>query len=317
MHIRTLVNAGPASHTVSLPKDWITKNKLNKGSVVYIEEKSDAELLVTPQMHQQREPAKKELTISIDNKDQGTIQRELTAAYVNNYSSIIFSGKQVEKNAKLLRSIVQEFVALEVADQSASHMIVKDLLNLEEISIEQTLRRIDMIIRSMLKDSIAALEGKHVLDKIEYKDEDINRLYFLLYRLLKSALIDSHFAEKLSLSNAEILGRWYLIVNLENVADCGKNICKILSSLEKNQDKEKLKELYHQIQESYELAMKSFFSKNKNSADDVAKRRIPLFDVCDSYFEKNKTAQTALLIEQFKSMESLICNIARIVIDHE
>ena len=153
--------------------------------------------------------------------------------------------------------------------------------------------------------------------KIEYKDEDINRLYFLLYRLLKSALIDSHFAEKLSLSNAEILGRWYLIVNLENVADCGKNICKILSSLEKNQDKEKLKELYHQIQESYELAMKSFFSKNKNSADDVAKRRIPLFDVCDSYFEKNKTAQTALLIEQFKSMESLICNIARIVIDHE
>ncbi len=35
MHIRKLVKSGAASHTLSLPKDWLEKNKLKKGSLLY------------------------------------------------------------------------------------------------------------------------------------------------------------------------------------------------------------------------------------------------------------------------------------------
>ena len=44
LEIRRLVKSGAASHTISLPKNWLDKNKLNKGDILYINEKSDREL---------------------------------------------------------------------------------------------------------------------------------------------------------------------------------------------------------------------------------------------------------------------------------
>ena len=230
---------------------------------------------------------------------------------------MVFTGSHLSEQTKTIRTIIQEFVALEVAEHTSSKVVVKDFLNLQEISIEQTLRRMDMIIRSMLKDSIETLDKKQVLETIEYKDADVNKLYFLLFRLLKSALQDQKIAENFGISNTDILSQWYLIVNLENIADCAKNSSALFANLEKDHKKEVLKEIYKEIHGSYESAMKSFFSKDKKQAEQVAKNRVQFFDKCENYFKNNKTMQTASLMEQWKEMETLVCNIAKIVIDHE
>ena len=52
MHIRRLVKAGHASHTVSLPKSWLKKNNLSRGDTIYITEKSDKELAVSPKVEE-------------------------------------------------------------------------------------------------------------------------------------------------------------------------------------------------------------------------------------------------------------------------
>jgi hypothetical protein len=63
--------------------------------------------------------------------------------------------------------------------------------------------------------------------------------------------------------------------------------------------------------------MKAYFSKNKRTADDVASRRIKIFDCCKAFLKKHNTADAAELMENFKELKTNICNIARIVIDQE
>jgi len=64
MIIRKLVKAGQASHTISLPKDWLEKNNLNKGDIIYIRELSDKELLISTETKTEESALKREITIS-------------------------------------------------------------------------------------------------------------------------------------------------------------------------------------------------------------------------------------------------------------
>jgi phosphate uptake regulator len=313
MHVRKLVKAGQSSHTVSLPKEWIRKNKLKKGDTLFISEKSDSEIIVSPKLKQDKK-LQKEITIDVDGKNIGSIQREITSAYVNNYSKIHLTGKSVEDKSKALRNVLHHFVALEVDGQTGSKISAQDLLNLKEISIEKTIRRMDMTLRSIMQDSIKFVGNKNIKESIEQRDNDVNRLYFLLFRMLKSALNDQKIASNFRITNNEILSTWYLTVNIENIADNAKTI-NILA--DKINDNELLKSAYRDIEKAYLDVMKAYYNKDKKIADEVASRRIDIFTKCSQLLIKTPTAGAAEVIENLRAMATNVCNIARIVIDAE
>ncbi len=313
MHVRKLVKAGAASHTISLPKAWLEKNMLKKGDNIFIIEKSDSELTITPKSGEEK-ARKKEITIDVDNKTTGSIQREITSAYVNNYSNIHLSGKSLGDKAKNLRNVLHHFVALEVDEQTSSKISAKDLLNLNEISIEKTIRRMDMTLRSIIKDSIKEIGNKQITESIEQRDDDVNRLYFLLFRLLKSCLNSQKTARDLGITNNDILSVWYLTVNIENIADNAKTISSLADKIN---DKALLREAYGEIEQAYADVMKSYYNKDKKLADDVAARRIDIFTKCSKLLIQTPTAGASEVIENLRSMATNVCNVARIVIDAE
>jgi phosphate uptake regulator len=313
MHMRRLVKAGHASHTVSLPKSWIDKNNLKKGDTLFIIEKSDSELKITPKQEEEKKE-QKEITIDVDNKTIGSIQREITSAYVNNYSRINLVGKSVSEKSKKLREVLHHFVALEVDEQTSSKISAKDLLNLKEISVEKTVRRMDMTLRSIIQDSIKAIGNMSIHESVEQRDNDVNRLYFLLFRLLKSALSNQRIAENFKISNNEVLSTWYLTVNIENIADNAKTINRLMDKIN---DEALLKQALREIEKAYEDVMKAYYNKDKKLADEVASRRIDIFNKCSKLLIKTPTAGASEVIENLKEMATLVCNIARIVIDSE
>ena len=180
MHLRKLVKAGLTSHTISLPKNWIKKNNLKKGDNIYILEKSDKELSIMPEHKKQIASRKKEIIIQVDKKEINTIQREITAAYLNNYGIICLIGDSISNKTKEIRKIIHNFVALEISEHTTKRIIAQDLLNLEEISVEKSINRMDMIVRTMLGDILRIIDGKKDLyESIYYRDFDVNKLYFL------------------------------------------------------------------------------------------------------------------------------------------
>jgi len=311
MIIRKLVKAGPSSHTVSLPKEWLAKNGLQAGDSIYVTEKSDQALLLTveagtvPVTH-------KETTITLDGKEIGTLQRELSAAYVNNSRVITLVGENAASRLPAIRSILQGFVALEITEQTARGITIKDLLDLNEISLEKTLRRVDMMVRTMLEECGAP----DIEDRLRVKDEEINKLYFLLCHLLKSALITPGMGERFGLTHAGVLGYWSLVINLENLADCVKNAHTALGSVGKEKVKQ-VRDVVHSLKADLEDAMKAWYQKDKSLADSVLRNRDAIMKKCQAVITRGAEPALVEAIEQCKASASIISNLARVVIDSE
>lgn len=305
MHIRRLVKAGQSSHTVALPKNWLEKNKLSKGNTVYIQEQSPDELLITPHLGEPVQEAK-HTTITVDDKTLDTIQREITAAYVNNSASIDLVGKSIAQHAKDIRKILHDFVALEIVEQTANRITAKDMLNLQEISIDKSVKRMDIMIRTMLQDSLSTATGNDLSESVAVRDEDVNRLYFLLVRLLKSALRTPTIANQMEITSTGVLGYWMLVHYLEQLADTTTSVCKNAAT-EKKQHKQFVS-LLSALEQDYRDVMKAAHEKNKALADEVARRRIQRQDTARSLSKPE-------LSYGCSTISTLISDIARLVID--
>ena len=315
MYARRLVKAGQASHTISLPKDWLEKNKLKKGDMIYINEHSENGLMLSPEKREMAETPK-EITIPIANKDLGSIQRELTSAYLNNYNTIILTGDNPSL-LKEVRDLIHNFIALEISDQSSTRIVAKDLLNLQEISIPKTIRRMDMILRSLIKDAQAMQVGSKVHESVAFRDEDINRLYFMLFRLLKKSLGNPDVAQKFELSNAKILSTWNLIMNLEILGDSMTQICELKESISSKIDEAALAKLHEEVELNFKDVMKAYYTGDRPLANHVAGKWQAFAESADKFFKDNKTPEVALLKENFKGVFSVISTVARIVMDEE
>ncbi|MBI4146161.1 phosphate uptake regulator PhoU [Candidatus Woesearchaeota archaeon] len=306
MIIRRLVKAGQASHTISLPKEWLDRHKLKKGDLVYLHERGDKELVVTPESKPDEQAPAKEIVIPVDDKEMSTIGREITSAYINNYNTIVLSGDSITEKTKDIRKMLHDFVALEVADQTNKSIIAKDLLNLKEISVDKTLRRMDMLVRSMIQDSVAALDDPSLAQSVQVRDYEVNRAYFLLLRLLKSAFSNKQIADLFQLTNEKVLSYYYLTINLENFADAAKQLVEYLA---KEKKKDKLKTVFGRVEKSYVDVMKAYFTKDKKLADAVALDREALL--------KEAGELPAGVAELFRTMITLTNNVARLVMDEQ
>lgn len=313
MHVRKLVKAGPSSHTVALPKEWLLSHKLEKGSVVYIIERGK-ELSITPDI-KDTPIEQREKTIEVDKKDINTIGREVTSAYINNYSSIVLSG-DLRENAKDIRRIIRDFAGLEITEQTNKRLVAQDLLNLQEVSVDKTLRRMDMILRSMIQDSIASLDGEDLYDSVALRDYDVNRMYFLLYRLLKGSLRNPAMAQKLQLANHDALAYSLLVNNLENLGDAAKNACGACKELGAK-ERANVKSAYQLIESLYLEAMKANFTNDRTLANKVAQERKTAVEKVTSLVTKQSTPALVEVADVLKGMTTLIADIARGVIDRE
>lgn len=292
MDVRKLVKSGAASHTVSLPIDWISKNKLKKGDTIYIEEKNN-ELKISAQNNQQKQNTK-EISIEVDNKEISTIRRQTISAYINNYAVFTFHGNSLNQKLKDVRKILDNFLALEIIDHTATKLVAKDFLNLSEFSLQNTVRRMDMLSRSIIED---AKKGKEEYDSLQLRDFEVDKLFFLISRLTRSNL--SNPAS--SISNIKSHLTWWLAKNLESVSDAAKNYSK-----DSNKETEAL---FKKIQEYYLDCSKAYFTNNKQLADEMIEKRISLLKECDSLKDDKKH----LLKEMINSSR----NIAKIMLDSE
>src|SRR3989344_9398290 len=131
MEYRKIISFGKSSFVVSLPKAWVTQNKLKKGDLVCFDEMG-SKLLVQPQ-NERGEEEEKEVVISVDGKSVSQIQRELIPAYINNVRTVNLIGKEIKDKAPQIEPIIQNLMALEIMEQSATKIVARDFLNMQEI----------------------------------------------------------------------------------------------------------------------------------------------------------------------------------------
>ena len=318
MEYRKLIKFGNSSHIISIPNNWVKKNKLKKGDLIYFEENGNGELILNPELKKE-EHQLKEITINVNNKEASTIQREIMNAYINDIDIINIIG-DLKKYRKDIEEILKNLLVLEVMEQTPNKIVAKDFLNLNEISIPENIRRIDLTVRSMMNDLKESInDGVDNFDNISYSDNNVNKVRFLLYRAINRSLKTN----KLEMfpgvrSFMELLYYRLVINNLEDIADECKRISRFLRSAKiKRNEKNEIKKIYLDIEKSYLNVMKSYYSNNKQLAHDIASKKDEIINACTNLYKICDNKSVGVILEKLKGIESFIRDIARIVIDSE
>ena len=267
--IRRLQKIG-SSILVSLPVEWVEANKLKKSDEVEIET-GTVSISITP-TGSSKPP--KEVVIEYPVSKQENISADVTGAYLLGYDIIKIKGKSTisTEDREKIRGLMRRLVGMEIVDEDASNVNVQFLLDATTLSPDKILKRMSSIALGMFRDTINSLTSgdTSVLQTITSRDDEIDRQYFLLVRLIRSAMVDKKLANALNLGNIDILD-YRLAANLLETA--GDTIVELANSIpELAVTKNELKKLYDiavEIEKIHEKAITSFIENNRLLAIDA------------------------------------------------
>lgn len=328
--VRKLISFGKGSYILSMPKSWVEKNNLKKGDLISVSD--DGFELVISANQQERKLDLKEANIDAKGKDLGLMKSEIVSSYLNNYDIINILFDSHNNEAPQIKDIIRNLSGLEIMEQTSSRIVAKNLINLNEISINNIIRRMDIIARAMTEDTILCYRGQCNYESIHNRDIDVNRLYYLGYRVIKNAMKSPRIAKALKTEPWQLHSDMFMILKLEKIADGQKRIARYLctSNLDRASSAE-LDEIHTDISESHNKVMKSYYNQDKQAAFQIEVTHKGIIESCNKFLEeytnahgnsKNNTTNSNLvmvakIIENLKAVTAEIRNIGRIVLCYE
>jgi len=307
MEFRKLISFGKTSYVMSLPKAWVIKNNLKKGDLIALDENDRGNLIVSSKKEREDILEQKEIVLDMTGKEQKKMIREVASAYINNYNPIIITGKDITQNTAKIRKIIGYFIALEVMEQSSERIIAKDFLNMEKIVIQNSIKKMDMITRSMMSD-IKRIKTPEDYQSIHLRDEDVNRLMFLIFRAVKYAMDNPHVLKLYNLTNSELITRWLITTYIEKIADNTKRVANNFNELRSDKKiMQKLYPLYDIVQKRYLDTMKSLYSKDVQLAFVLASTKRDVLKEFSAFSKKNR--DNWLIYDTIVKMQLMVADI--------
>ena len=256
-----------SSILVSLPKEWIDANKLDKSAQVEIETTQNNLSIRT----QQSKRPSKEIEISYPLPKGENIVANITGAYLLGYDIIKIIGKSPisVNDRENVRASMRRLVGMEIVDEDATNISVQFLLDETSINPQNILKRMSSIAVGMFSDVLLSLKSddKTNLETISNRDAEINRQYFLLVRLIRSTIMDTRLAGIFNLENIDILDYRIAANTLESAGDTIVELSRSLlkSDLSKTEQK-KLYDFAKDMEEIQTKSIDSFISNNRSLA---------------------------------------------------
>jgi len=252
--VRRLQKIG-SSILVSLPKEWVDANNLDKSSQVEIETGQDS---VSISANKETRPTK-ELTISYPLPKEENIVANITGAYLLGFDVIEINSKSIipGKDREEIRNSMRRLVGMEIIEEDASHINMQFLLDATTLNPAKILKRISSIALGMYDDVLTGLisDDKSNLQTLSNRDVEVNRQYFLLVRLIRSTLVDRRLANAFNLENIDVLDYRVAANILENAGDSIVELSNFIFNF--SLSKEYSKKIYDVARDFNKLAEKS------------------------------------------------------------
>ncbi|NIM25781.1 MAG: AbrB/MazE/SpoVT family DNA-binding domain-containing protein [Nitrososphaeria archaeon] len=252
--IRRLQKIG-SSILVSLPKEWVDANNLDKSSQVELETGQDS---LSISANKEIRPTK-ELVISYPLPKDENIVADITGAYLLGYDIIQINSKSIipGEDREKIRNSMRRLVGMEIIEEDSSKINMQFLLDSSTLNPEKILKRMSSIALGMYDDVANGLisDDKSNLQTLAKRDVEVNRQYFLLVRLIRSTLVDKKLASVFNLENIDVLDYRIAANLLENAGD---TIVELADSIYNSSlSKENLKKIFVAVSNFSGLAEKS------------------------------------------------------------
>ena len=274
MDNRKVQELGGGTAFISLPKSWVKKNQIKRGNILSIEILKDDSLVIYL-------PNKiidlKKIEITYPNLDIDKIINELIGAYLLGYDIIQIKGKQ-RLNFKDMKQIIQtvrHLVGLEIIEEDANSITTQFLLESETLNPKKLLERMHGLVKEMYKDAIVSLleNDDQLVDVAIERDEEVDRLYFLLVRLIRSNILNTKLSIKFDLLSIDYLDYRVAANILETIGDNSVELATTVKELRTMTLKSQLKKLLHEfiieLNDIQDLSINLFLLKKISDRNNV------------------------------------------------
>ena len=268
METRKIQLIAGTTYTVSLPKDWVKKNHLKEKNELVLYETNDRSLIITPQNVATNKST--EINLNIDDY-LNNIDQILFSVYYLGFENInLFSKKGISKDAAIrIRKTLAHMSGTEITYEDKNKIIIKVFLDKSKIDIMQVIYRIILIIES----SISSLLGEFNIEEIRMNENEIDRLYHLISKIISLSLTDAGILQSSNINYSSLIPSYFLIgKKLENIADNINHISEYLNS-SKSQF-EHSKEILLFIKDEMDKCANAIIGKKKNVFEKLPSEKI-------------------------------------------
>ncbi len=291
MDLRKIQRTSGGTFFVCLPKNWAERNGLKRGSVAAISEMANGRLAIDPKHDVERTPqvAIVKPTLLLD--------REIEEKYLSGYDIIRVEAKDRISVAdrELVKQTARRFVGLEIIEENYSKIVMQCLLEPSTVPPEKILRREYSIASGMHRDALTALIERDapLAKNVVARDNEVNRLYFLLVRILRTVIQNPGLGEKLGILPIECLDYRLTASLVESIGDQSAQIAEKVIELKDEEMSKGLVQLilkFHAIvYTAHEDAMTALFARDVSLAESVKAKQE---GVSKLFFEAEATAST-------------------------
>ncbi|MGD0028945.1 MAG: PhoU domain-containing protein [Candidatus Bathyarchaeia archaeon] len=202
---------------VCVPKRWAVDHGLRSGSIVAVGETADGKLLIDPEYGVAPSPRVATL------RSGPLLSREIIGNYLLGFDIIRIepSNRAGFEVRAAVKSTVDRLVGLEIVEEDSSSIVLQCLLEPSGFPPEKILRRSYAIAAGMHRDVVRSfVEGNVALAKsVVARDEEGNRLYFLLVRILRTIVQNPGLSGKLGITSIECLDYRLVASLVEAIGD--------------------------------------------------------------------------------------------------
>lgn len=263
-----------SSILISLPSEWVKSNKLTKGSTIPIEVNRDNTISIFPSQEDANEKTK-EVTISYSPASMDTLVNQVYGAYLLGYDIIRIKGShQISfEDADRIKKAMRKLVGLEIIDEDGLNITAQFLLDANTLDAEKILRRMSSIVAGMYRDVLEGIRAKenNIRRVISGRDDEVDRQYFLLVRLIRSAMMDQKLAGKLNLSNIDILDYRIAANHLESAGDFIVDLASSIPELSRAEFADEIVQASSLLEKMQEKSVAAFVNKNRSESNIVVK----------------------------------------------
>jgi phosphate uptake regulator len=274
-----------SSILVSLPTMWIKSNNLRKGSIVPVHINRDNSISIFPSQDDTADKIK-ELTIPYSSISMDMLVNQVYGGYLLGYDMItIKANLQISfEDADRIKKAMRKLVGLEIVDEDGFHISAQFLLDADTLDAEKILRRMSAIVAGMYRDMLEAIKLKQnssIRKVIIGRDDEVDRQYFLLVRLIRSAMMDQKLAAKLNLSNIDILD-YRIAANL--LESAGDYIVDLANSIDLSHIKavDEIVEAGVLVEKMHEKSVAAFVNKNRSESNAIIKTYDNFIEIINS-----------------------------------
>jgi phosphate uptake regulator len=260
-----------SSVLMSLPAEWIKTLGLKKGDILSIENNQDNSITIFPAKDRNNQGT--EIAIHLLHLAHDKLINQIYGAYLLGYDLIKIVGKtQIDfENREIIKKAMRNLIGLEIVDEDGLNMTIQFLLDAHSMNISKILKQMSSIVNGTHRDILSAMKsGETNIDLlVRGRDDEVNRQYFLIVRLIRTAMMDRRLASSLDLSNIDILDYRIAANHLENAGDL---VTKLSSQLSGSFDEikyQKIIEANYLILEMQEKSISGFITKDTEKSSQV------------------------------------------------